>query len=243
VCPRVLSARRRWSFNEAAHCIVEVQSFGIESFSSGMDNRCNRPRRTNGKIVYLPQALLIVVFSAFFTTQPKYFARASLLRIMIVVTILVNRVKHMRNQPSRLSLLRVKYQEAIRNKRAEIESLQQKIALIQEAEADATLDLFNAGNGRYSNLGIADAARTAINEMGETPQTTAQVRKHLLDNGYAPRGKSARNFTVSLAQTLMRLADHKNKKINTGLRAGKRVFWKSSPQYRPVPIFEREAAQ
>ena len=143
----------------------------------------------------------------------------------------------MQKQSDRLAALKAKYQEAIRNKRAEIEALQQKIVLVEEVQADASLDAIDAAKGHYSELGITDAVRMAMNEFPDGARVTvADVRKHLLENGYVPKGK---NLTISLGQTLKRMADRK--KINSELtRDGKRMFWKQPAQYRVFAVSERQ---
>jgi uncharacterized protein (DUF2267 family) len=133
----------------------------------------------------------------------------------------------MKNQTDRLSALRAKYQEIIRSKRAEIEALQQKIVLIDEVQSDASLDALDSAKGQYSELSLTEAVLLAMREIGENNRVTvADVRKHLINNGFVPRGK---NFTISVAQVLRRAVSQK--KISTELTDGKRTFWKEPTRY------------
>lgn len=133
----------------------------------------------------------------------------------------------MDKQTDRLSLAQLKYQAEIRGYRAKIEELERKIAVIEEVKADASLDGALPGlNGRYGELGLTDAVKEALREVAPTessPATGAQIRKHLLANGYKPRGK---NFAISVGQTLSRLAERPKQRIKTALKDGQRVYWK-----------------
>jgi len=129
------------------------------------------------------------------------------------------------DKPDRLSLLRAKYVQAIREKKAELEALQVKVGLIDELEVESsTLKSSSASSnlGRYSSMSLTEATYDSVKELGKA-STVAQVKKHLLSNGFAPKGK---NFAITLSMTLKRL--HKQKKLMTDLQKGKRLYWRES---------------
>jgi hypothetical protein len=131
--------------------------------------------------------------------------------------------KPMSAEPDRLSLLRNKYFEALRAKKAEIEKLQQKITLLDELEVESAELKENftlPSQGRYSDMSLTDAAYDAVKEI-VGPVTIAQIKKHLLEGGFVPAGN---NFAISLAKTLKRLND--KHKLETDLNHGKRRYWK-----------------
>jgi hypothetical protein len=135
---------------------------------------------------------------------------------------------HSNKHPDRIAALRARYEEAIRNKRVEIETLQQKIALLEEIQSDASL--VNPTKNRYSEIGLTEAAHLTLTEIGEGKHVTvSDVRKHLINNGFVPQGK---NFSISVGTALKRLA--KQHKIKTDFVDGRRVFWKEPTQYRIV---------
>jgi hypothetical protein len=124
--------------------------------------------------------------------------------------------------PDRLSLLRGKYANLVRAKKAEIEALEQKMALIDELEAESSAlkDDSVLSPGHYSEMRLTDAAYDAVKEIGGQV-TIGQVQKYLLDGGFVPQGK---HFAISLAKTLQRL--HERDKLETDLKNGKRRYWK-----------------
>ena len=124
--------------------------------------------------------------------------------------------------PDRLSLLRGKYAGQLRAKKAEIEALEQKIALLDEldAESSALKDDSGLSPGHYSEMSLMNAAYDAVKEIGGQA-TVTQVKKHLLDGGFVPKGK---HFPISLARTLHRL--HEVNKLETDLKDGRRRYWK-----------------
>jgi hypothetical protein len=124
--------------------------------------------------------------------------------------------------PDRLSLLRNKYAAQLRAQKAEIEALEQKIALLDEldAESSALKDDSVLSPGHYSEMSLTDAAYDAVKEIGGQA-TITQVKKHLFNGGFVPKGKY---FSISLARTLHRL--HEQKKLETDLKDGRRRYWK-----------------
>ena len=128
--------------------------------------------------------------------------------------------------PDRLSLLRSKYASQLRTKKAEIEALEGKIALIDELETESSEleeNSISTSRGHYSGMGLTDAVYDAVKEIGGHV-TIAQVKKHLLDGGFMPKGK---HFAISLAKTLQRL--HIRGKLETDKKNGKRRYWKPEP--------------
>ncbi len=125
--------------------------------------------------------------------------------------------------PDRLSLLRSKYAAELRARKAEIEALEQKLALLDELEIESSAlkDGSALSPAHYSEMGLTEAAYDAVKEIG-SQASISQVEKHLLDGGFVPRGKHLR---ITLAKALQRL--HAQGKLETELKDGKRRYWKS----------------
>lgn len=131
----------------------------------------------------------------------------------------------MAHQPDRLSLLRSKYRELITTKKRELVELETKFQLLDELESESNALKGNTpglSHGRYAKAGLTQALFYAVTELGRC--TIAQAKRHLLENGYVPKGK---NFAISVALTLKRL--HDQGKLKTDLQDGKRVYWYEKP--------------
>jgi len=133
----------------------------------------------------------------------------------------------------RLSLLRAKYTAQLRAKKSELVALEQKLALIDELESESVSlgeSETNSKNGHYSGMNLTNAVLDAVNES-TVKLTVGAVKKRLLTSGWIPKGK---NFHITVAKTLQRL--HEQGKLETDLRSGKRIYWKTEkpPRYELV---------
>src|SRR6266404_6287298 len=126
----------------------------------------------------------------------------------------------MPDKQDKLELLKSKYLERIRQTERDLTELKQKVLLIEELETESeSLDVNSASAGAYRMLGLTEAVLDAVQLLGsQTGVSSGQVAKHLLKEGFKPKGK---NFNVSVGTTLKRLA---KSKITTELKDGRRLY-------------------
>jgi hypothetical protein len=132
----------------------------------------------------------------------------------------------------RITFLRLKYASAINAKENELEALRDKLALLDELEADSSG--FEGGdqkpngesNGHENkrtapiHTGMTEAAFEAMKKLGAGHWTdTAAVREHMIKSGFTGYTK---NFTIQLGTTLKRLT--KQKRLKTRTHLGSRQF-------------------
>lgn len=123
----------------------------------------------------------------------------------------------------KLSLLKARYQNEINAREKELAQLRAKLQVIEELESESeSLNgsaVAAAAGKKYDHMTLTEATLDAINTIAVgTLVTTSKVKKHMLANGFQPGGK---NFTISLAKTLKRLADSsriQQKKTDEGKR-------------------------
>ncbi|MFN7138032.1 MAG: hypothetical protein ACK4UN_01705 [Limisphaerales bacterium] len=110
--------------------------------------------------------------------------------------------------------------ELIKKAQMEIGVLKKKLLAIQEVEAisDSEDNLFGLIEkpkpailiGRANANGLTDEAAKALSFFGVEGATPAEIRDHLIENGFKPSGT---NFTISVANTLQRLSKDPSRRI------------------------------
>ena len=92
----------------------------------------------------------------------------------------------------------VTLQEQITQKENELNVLKQALALLTGGEVALAVDAAATNTKQYEGLGIVDATRRFLREVGE-PRSTGEIKDALLERGWTTKSKNA---TATIYATL-----------------------------------------
>ncbi len=127
----------------------------------------------------------------------------------------------------RLEILRVKYEQDIKVKESELETLRAKLATLRTlAQESEKLANPQSEPDKYAKMGLTDAILDVVGRLKGVSihgANTSQIRDCMIACGFRPSEENPHNFSVAVAVTLQRLKTQRRVKL---IRLNGNNFWK-----------------